>query len=87
MRLPRWILVLWSQIAPRRKLIVFEGDTPPSKINSRNLFIAREDGEDWAVAFKCPCGCGDRLELQLVPEVKPNWSLQENTCHNWTRSI
>nr|WP_244530661.1 DUF6527 family protein [Salaquimonas pukyongi] len=26
--------------------------------------------------MQCPCGCGDNLELMLLQEVKPNWSLK-----------
>jgi hypothetical protein len=58
-----------------RKVTIVEADTPPEKIPKRNLVLAREGGEDWAVAFRCPCGCGKRLELLLVEEAKPRWSL------------
>lgn len=75
MRIPLWILRLWSWVAPSRKVVIVRGDTPPDIIPNRNLFLAREGKEDWAVAFMCPCGCGDRLELLLVPEVKPRWSM------------
>ncbi|WP_443069350.1 DUF6527 family protein [Sulfitobacter sp. EhC04] len=26
--------------------------------------------------MRCPCGCGDDLEVMLLSEVKPNWSLK-----------
>ena len=72
------IIKIWSKYAPRRKLIINEGDTPPKRIKSRNLYLAQEDGEEWAIALKCPCGCGDRLELQLTPESRPHWKLLNN---------
>tara|TARA_R110002051_G_scaffold73558_1_gene133589 strand:- start:5330 stop:5665 length:336 start_codon:yes stop_codon:yes gene_type:complete len=72
---PKWVLRLWSKIAPRRMLIVVESDTPPDLLPTRNLYLAREDEEDWAIALNCPCGCGDRLELLLVPEAKPRWTV------------
>jgi hypothetical protein len=72
---PRWFLKLKENLLPARRVIVIEGDTPPQELPRRNLVLAREDGEDWAVAFLCPCGCGKRLELLLIKEAKPNWTI------------
>lgn|SRR5690606_6859501 len=72
---PRWFLKLKENILPVRRTIVIEADSPPQKLPRRNLVLAREDNEDWAVAFLCPCGCGKRLELLLISEAKPNWSI------------
>jgi hypothetical protein len=36
--------------------------------------VARED-DDWSVGMRCPCGCGQRLELMLLKQVKPRWDL------------
>ncbi len=63
---------------PPRLLHVIEGDTPPSAVEGQDLILARENGEDWAVAFLCPCGCDDRLELALIPEIRPSWKLSVN---------
>lgn len=65
-------------LTPRRALEVFEGDTPPTKLPWLNLALAREDGEDWSVGMHCPCGCGQRLELMVLPDVKPRWDLYTN---------
>ncbi|EEJ5471725.1 hypothetical protein AU693_004813 [Salmonella enterica subsp. diarizonae] len=73
---PRWFLKLKESLMPRRRVIVVEGDTPPLKLPKRNLILARENNEDWAVAFFCPCGCGKWIELLLLKEAKPNWSIQ-----------
>ncbi|WP_420408134.1 DUF6527 family protein [Hoeflea sp.] len=76
MKLPLWFLKLWAKIAPARKMIVVDADTPPDIIRTRDIFLARDDGDDWAVALRCPCGCGDRLELLLIPEARPRWSVR-----------
>jgi|SRR5690554_1981935 len=75
MKWPRWFLKLQEYVLPPRRIIIVEADTPPLKLPRRNLVLAREDNEDWAVAFRCPCGCGKRLELLLIEEAKPNWSI------------
>lgn len=75
MKWPRWFLKLKENLLPARSVTVIEADTPPQEMPWRDLVLAREDGEDWAVAFRCPCGCGKRLELLLIDEAKPNWSI------------
>lgn len=71
---------LWGKLFVKpptlRRVTIIEGDTPPDIIGDDNFVLAREDDEDWAIAFLCPCGCKDRLELALIPEVKPNWTLK-----------
>jgi hypothetical protein len=71
-----WVRSLWQRYGTRRKLIIVDGDTPPNPIPSRHVFLCRDDGDDWSVAMRCPCGCGDDLELMLLKEAKPNWSLK-----------
>ncbi|ANB98498.1 hypothetical protein K6675_000467 [Vibrio parahaemolyticus] len=75
MRKPMWLLRLMEYILPARKVNVIESDTPPDKLPIRNIVLAKEDDEEWAVGFKCPCGCGRHLELLLIKEAKPNWKL------------
>jgi hypothetical protein len=66
---------LWGKYGPARKVVVIEGDTPPNRLPFRDIVLAKEDDEEWAVGFRCPCGCGKNLELMLVDEAKPNWSI------------
>ena len=30
----------------------------------------------WVAALRCPCGCGDIIQLSLVRDVSPSWRLQ-----------
>lgn len=89
MKLRILLFKFWSKICPKRKITYIEGDTIPEKITSRNLFIAVEDNEIWSVAFKCPCGCGDRLELMSLQGVKPRWDvhIHKNGTASLTPSI
>ncbi|MGE6699473.1 DUF6527 family protein [Hyphomonas sp. NPDC076900] len=73
-----WLLSLWRKLFLRRPDFVLrwhEGDTPPEKLEQGVLLVASEDGELWAAAFLCPCKCGDRIELALIPEATPHWHL------------
>lgn len=38
--------------------------------------LAREDGEDWCVGMRCPCGCGYVIELLVVAEARPRWDVK-----------
>jgi hypothetical protein len=70
-----WLRGLWGRLERQHKLITVEGDTPPQTVRAKRIYLAHEDGTDWAVAMLCPCGCGDRLELMLLTEVRPSWRL------------
>lgn len=75
MRMPRWWNLIWASVAPPRRVRVIESDSLPASIGGRNLILAREDGEDWCVGFRCPCGCSAVIELLLVAEAKPRWDV------------
>lgn len=72
----RWWRNLRERLRPRRRLVVHADDALPPVLPRRDLVVAR-DGEDWAVGLSCPCGCGDVLELMLVAEARPRWTLVE----------
>jgi hypothetical protein len=39
------------------------------------VYIIGENGHRWAAAFRCPCGCRDTVQLNLLPERRPRWSV------------
>src|ERR1043166_6294058 len=75
----RWIALWWRRLlaalTPARRLVIVEGDSLPECLPFRNLVLAREDGEDWCVGLRCPCGCGQRLEMMLLKGVSPRWDV------------
>ena len=84
MRKPLWLLKLIEYVLPARTVNIIEGDTPPDQLPRRNIVLAQEEGEQSAVGFKCPCGCGRRLELLLIKEANPNWKLTIDSCNRPT---
>ena len=78
MKLARWLRNAWARFGPRRDLVVIEGDSLPKRLPRRNLVLAREDKEDWCVGMRCPCGCGDTIELLVIKEAKPRWDIAVN---------
>ncbi|WP_322069510.1 DUF6527 family protein [Paraburkholderia bannensis] len=86
MRWPIWILSLLEKLLPARKLEVVEGETLPEKLPRRNLVLLQDSGENWSVGMRCPCGCGQPIELALIPEARPKWRLQVEHSHAPTLS-
>lgn len=74
-RKPLWWRRLVASLTPRRSLKVIDGDTLPHRLPLWNLVVALDDGEDWSVGMRCPCGCGQRLEMMVLKEVKPRWDV------------
>lgn len=75
MKWPKWLLKLAESTLPARSIRVIEGDAFPVRLPPRGLLLLRDNGEDWSVAMRCPCGCGQKVELALIPEAKPRWKL------------
>ncbi|WP_352842754.1 DUF6527 family protein [Mesorhizobium sp. M0933] len=38
------------------------------------VYLAGGDGSYWGAAMTCPCGCGDRIELNMLQRIRPRWS-------------
>ncbi len=71
----KWLRNLRENLAPARRLVVHPDDSLPAAMPRRDVVVARDGEEDWAAGILCPCGCGEVLELMLIPEARPRWSL------------
>src|SRR3546814_19102415 len=74
-KLAHWWRKTWARLGPRRRLRIIDGDSLPPCLPRRDIVLARDDGEDWCVGMRCPCGCGHVIELLVVPEAKPRWDI------------
>lgn len=79
MRLMRWAARQWGRIRTwwRDDLTerCCEGDTLPLTLQAREMVHMIDNGESWSVGFYCPCGCREVIELLLLPDVDPHWTL------------
>ena len=66
---------LWRQ--PRYHSIFIEGDLPNS-LEDKAIYIVQEDGFLWHASMLCPCGCGEVIHLNLIPDERPCWQLSKN---------
>jgi len=58
-----------------RKIRIVESDSLPARLPPFHIILAREDGEDWCIGMRCPCGCDQIIELMVIPEAMPRWDL------------
>ncbi|SOF01747.1 hypothetical protein SAMN05446635_9854 [Burkholderia sp. OK233] len=75
MKRPLWWRKLKAAVLPRRRIRIVAGDSLPEKLPRFGLVLARDEDEDWCIGMRCPCGCGQTIELMLLREVKPRWDL------------
>ncbi|WP_363320789.1 DUF6527 family protein [Acidiferrobacter sp.] len=75
MKGPLWWRRLKARLLPARHLQIVEGDSLPGRIPFRDVVLARDGNEDWCVGLRCPCGCGETIELLLIREAAPRWDL------------
>jgi Family of unknown function (DUF6527) len=66
---------LVATLTRRRSLQIVDGDTWSEKLPLWTIVMARDDGDDWSVGMRCPCSCGQRLEMMVPQEVKPRWDV------------
>ena len=48
----------------------------PVNLKPYILYVIGEEQHLWAATMLCPCGCGDVIELNLLKETSPCWSVQ-----------
>jgi hypothetical protein len=58
--------------------IVFSEGSLPEILKAKTLYILTEDKTPWVAAMICPSGCGERLEMNLLPDERPCWQYSIN---------
>lgn len=46
---------------------------PPDNIQSETIYIIGDRNKYWALYFKCPCGCGADIALNILEDTKLFW--------------
>lgn len=45
----------------------------PDTVTTGKLYLIGEDGSYWMAQLKCPCGCGDTINLPMSKGARPCW--------------
>lgn len=48
----------------------------PERIDADTLYIMGEGKYFWSILLRCPCGCGDILQLNLHRDTHPFWDIK-----------
>jgi hypothetical protein len=77
---------LFDRVWPRRIYLVRRVterlDVPASGV----LYVIGHGEHIWEAAMRCPKGCGRTLSMNLLPEEKPCWKLEEHPDGTMTLS-
>ena len=56
---------------------IVKGDVP-ARLQRRIIYLVQEDGYSEHVSMLCPCGCGQLLHMNLIPDERPCWQVTEH---------
>lgn len=51
----------------------------PDTLNARSVYVMGENEHIWSVAMLCPCGCGEILHMNALPDAKPRWKIERHS--------
>lgn len=72
-RFVTWLRSWFSPGEPAWKAYLL--DDLPRQPRKHHVYLVVEDGHVWQVAMVCPCGCGDLIQLCVLPETSPSWAV------------
>lgn len=62
---------------PRPGFRVVHLDDDPDELQPDTLYAIGENEHLWHVLLVCPCGCGETIALNTLPDDSPRWRLEE----------
>jgi Family of unknown function (DUF6527) len=65
-------LVWWKY---RHRIHSIAVDEMPDTLIPRRLYLIGSNGMPWSAAILCPCGCGEAIQLSLLIDDSPSWTL------------
>jgi hypothetical protein len=66
---------------PRKKLKPYRSvrvEEMPDTVKPLTVYLCGEGEHLWAAAMLCPCGCKEVIQLNLLKQARPRWSVQEH---------
>lgn len=66
-----WLTGLFSP----QPFVVISTNDMPDELLPRELYVVGAAHAPWCVALACPCGCGELIQLSLLENDSPRWTL------------
>ena len=57
---------------------VVHSDEEPDELDPMLVYAIGEGAHLWHVAMLCPCGCGAKIQLNVLADASPRWTLIEH---------
>lgn len=73
MTLRQMACVAFSRFGKRLRVTL--ADDIPDEVEPDNFYVVGDLRRPQYAVFKCPCGCGRDIELNLNPSSRPCWDL------------
>lgn len=75
-----WLQRLWNEIrgwfSPRpTRFGVLRVEEIPDKPSAGTAYLVGEGQHLWFVALLCPCGCKEFLQMSLLQDSRPRWTV------------
>jgi hypothetical protein len=79
-----WLRNVWAWLTGlfRRKprpWATLTADDLPDAPQEKTVYLVGEGEYLWFVAFLCPCGCEELVQLNLLPDARPRWTVVRNS--------
>lgn len=68
-RIRSWI----GRLLTRGPWVFASSEDIPDQPRPRRVYLVGEPDAPWAVAFLCPCDCGELVRLSLLRDDDPSW--------------
>lgn len=69
---------IWATLSRRPKSlrvrVIPSMKNLPSSLGKHLFIVGAQSGYKWAI-LSCPCGCGERIDICLMPSANPRWEL------------
>lgn len=74
--IPRRLCLFFSKF--RKGFQIVNIEEYPEATNNMTIYVVGPLSKPQYAVFKCPCGCGATIDLNLNPHSKPCWSIRWN---------
>ena len=49
----------------------------PNTLDIESIYLVGENGNVWSIAFICPCGCDELIQLNTLRNIRPCWRINK----------
>ncbi|WP_425576795.1 DUF6527 family protein [Nibrella saemangeumensis] len=69
----RFTQKIWERWFKQSAKLVYVDDLP-EKLSKDGFYVIGDPKNPWLLAFICPCGCQEIIQLSLLTDYRPHWT-------------